>query len=219
MSDNISIKDGSGATVLAATMQLSDTAQAPKVAIMGGTTPGSEVTVGPKAKAAALPFTIATDDPLLAGTRRFIQKTGLANGSGAYAANQSLLTNTIAIATGLASGTIVTRVRITLKVTKANLTTSGALNIFLFDANPTSSTFTAGVGVTIANADLPSLIAGAAAVAVVDTGTGAAEFWISTFDVSAAVDSAGHLYFAMTAAAALQFASTSVLLAEIEVSY
>lgn len=143
MADNITIKNSTGATVSAATDDLSDSSQSPKVTLLDGTgspTPISPpikgqfpTTIGPKAASASMSVTLSTDDDLLIGS---VTETAPASDTASSGLNGRLqriaqrLTSLIAlIPAALGQGTMAQSMRVVIasdqSAIKADHTSTG----------------------------------------------------------------------------------------------
>lgn len=153
MADNTSIKNSAGVTVSAATDELSDSSQSPKVTLLDGTgspTPISPpikgqfpTTIGPKAASGSMSVTLSTDDDLLIGA---LTETAPASDTASSGLNGRLqriaqrLTSLIAlIPAALGQGTMAQSMRVVIASDQSAVQASG----WGFDV-PVTPTVTAG---------------------------------------------------------------------------
>ena len=128
----------------------------------------------------------------------------------------------VTVATGLPSGTVFKLNRLTIKQLTSLVTTPQTLSAHLFELNPTASTFSDNVAVSLNAADLAKCINGPTANSAQQF-TGGQTMWQLVTPAGIhqlTADPTGNFYFALSnATASLVFASTGTLAYRAEISY
>lgn len=105
----------------------------------------------------------------------------------------------VTIATGLAPGVIIKPTRLVINSNSTQTTTPQGLWPYLFDANPSGSTFNENTAQALVAADLPKVVVPAATLAPSSTGAGGSVSWSLAIPAGTqvTVDASGNIYFAL----------------------
>lgn len=151
----------------------------------------------------------------IVGSRAFIAKGTISNGTSAY--SNAVVGGVVTIATGLPAGTIVTAATFRIKARASDVTTAGTPVFLFFDANPSGSTFTDGNAPVIAVADVPKMIQDTSSSW--NAGSAGTVQQVAIILPRITVDASGNIYAVYLALSSTQFGSANILQFEIDGTY
>jgi len=153
----------------------------------------------------------------IVGQRPFVVKGSINNGQTTYATRKNI-GGLITVATGFPGNSLIAALTIRIKALGSNVTTNSPLGLIVFDANPSSSTFTDNTTVALNSADVQKAIqlfqnvVGLGDAVATDT----VITWNFNFTGRIATDGSGNIFLDVESwASSLVLASTNVLFYEV----